>query len=283
MKIGTKTLVAGGLLLSVMAFSSCSKTSQVAKTDSSTQRPTEDLAAPVTQPIAQWNFDSSWIEAKQKLKAIGHDAVTYTSTANAHAGKAAFWSKDSGYVSYISPGTALPAISSGLTVDFWIYASPTTLGAQSLFALPQTGAFWPNMHVLLDAYNTAQGDTMLVKTMFKDNNPGVTYIEQWQAQGGIPKGYNHWTHIQFSYSGSNSEYTLKVNNKVYIDHVVLYTNDPTMGGVPCGNILFNNLDGFVIGTFQNIWNPKTFGVRQSWMQPYKGRIDALKIYNTALF
>ena len=63
----------------------------------------------------------------------------------------------------------------------------------------------------------------------------------------------------------------------------MFTNDPTMGGVPLGNIVANpNPQGVVIGAFQNTWKPAVFGDPQPWMLGFKGRIDALKIYNKVI-
>ena len=280
-KNGLKTLCAAGLILSVLSMGSCNKEAQKLP---SIQSSSSDESVLVGTPIAWWKFDSSWKQTVGNLPGLPHNGVKYTSTANAKYGKAAFLSLDSGFSTNNSVPAKLAGIDTALTVDFWIFATaPQPGGAQCLFALPQTGSFWPNMHVLLDGYNPGQGDSMLIKTMFKANKPGVTYIEQWVDAGGIPNGYNHWTHIQFSYRGSTSKYTLKVNGHTYVDHRVLYNNDPMSGGTPLGSLAFINTHGFVVGAFQNTWDPVLFGAPQPWMLKYKGRIDQLKIYNTALF
>ncbi|MGZ4061263.1 MAG: hypothetical protein ACXVPU_19685, partial [Bacteroidia bacterium] len=226
MKRSNKLFIAGMCLLSVIFLASCNKdvrdktTAQSSSIDNSTE---------VTNPIAQWAFDSLWTEVKQHLKGKNHGA-RFSSTANAYAGKAAFTSPDSGFVSYDDAGTALPNLTTGLTVDFWLYAYPKTGGAQSVWCLPQTGQFWPTQHVLLDGYNTAQKDSGLIKVMFKANRD-IPYNEEWQVYGGIPKFYRRWTHVQYAYNGSTSKFTLIVNGKTIADHVVLYTDDPNNGGV----------------------------------------------------
>jgi hypothetical protein len=275
-----KVFIAAISLLSVMVLNSCNKSMQ-------------DKAAPLqdnsvddgilsTSPITMWNFDSSWTESVHNLTGIPHNKVKFSNTMQARNGISAFYSKDSGYVSYANPGP-LTRLSKGLTVDFWVYAIPQEGGAQCIWCLPQTGAFWPTQHVLLDGYNSSQGDSGLIKVMFKANK-AIDYNEQWTQVSGIPKFYNRWSHVQYSYKGKNSKFTLIINGKKYFDHVVLYDGGDTTTRKPLGNLVANpGPHGIVIGAFQNTWNPALFGERQSWMLPFKGRIDDLKIYNSALF
>lgn len=282
MKKTTKSfsaLITGGLLLLAVGLNySCNKDIKSAPPVAQNNSDFDMLA---TSPIAQWLFDSTWKESKQHLVGAAHNGVKYSSTAQAHTGKAAFLSRDSGYVSYNSAGTDLNNLTTGLTVDFWVYSTGKEGGAQCLFAIPQTGAFWPTHHVLLDGYNSAQGDTGLVKVMFKANK-AIDYNERWNVVGAIPKFYHRWSHIQYSYKGSSSKFTLIINGKTYIDHVVQYTDGTNT--TLLGNIVANpNPHGVVIGAFQNTWDPVLFGDRQSWMLPFAGRIDDLKIYKTALF
>ncbi len=284
MKIGTKMLIAGGLLLSITSLQSCSKTSDL-KSAQTTAAPNEMLDGATPAAIAYFPFDSSWTESIENVAGKPYNHAKFSSPGQAWAGKAAFLSKDSGYVAYdkIGKTSKLNKLTTGVAADFWVYATGNPNGAQCLWALCQTGAFWPDMHVLLDGYNPAQGDTGLVKVMFKDNNPNYAYDEQWIAVGGLVNFYNRWSHIQFSYTAKTSVETIVVNDK-QVAADTLYTNDPrTQGGQPLGALTPNPAPhGFVVGTFQNIWNPGLFGAPQTWMQPFVGRIDELKIYDKAL-
>ncbi len=267
----------------VMFLGSCNKSSDLkpAPVNETDLNFNKDLLS--GSPIALWHFDSIWTEKQQMLMGIVHNHLKFSSTSQAEHGIAAFKSADSGYVSYASAGTALPNLTTGLTVDFWLYAYPKEGGAQSVFCLPQTGAFWPDMHVLLDGYNSSQGDSGLIKVMFKANK-AIDYNEQWTVKGGIPNFYKHWVRVQFSYNGSTSKYTLKVNNVKYFDAVTLYDRGDSATRQPLGNLAANpNPHGVVIGAFQNTWDPVLFGAPQPWMLGFQGRIDELKIYNTALF
>jgi hypothetical protein len=116
-----------------------------------------DDASLATQPVALWHFDSSWTEAKQHLTGVPHQKAKFSKTSQAKAGKAAFLSPDSGYVSYASAGTALPNLTTGLTVDFWVYPQKPSSEAHSIFCIPQTGAFWPTHQVLIDAWSRPVG------------------------------------------------------------------------------------------------------------------------------
>ena len=281
----TKVLIAATTLFSVVFLNSCSKENLQNKPLESNTVSNSTLAA----PIALWNFDSSFTESKHNLLGVAHKNATFTSTAQAKNGSAAFLSNKNGFVSYAKAGPALPNLTTGLSADFWVYSFGKEGGAQCIFCVPevtdQNGdpAFWPTHHVLLDGYSSSQGDTALIKVMFKANR-NITYNEQWNTVGGIPNFYHRWSHVQYSYNGSTSQFTLIVNGHKYLDKVTLYTNAVDQGGVPLGNLAPDpSPHGVVVGAFQNTWQPGVFGAAQVWMLPFKGRIDALKIYNTAIF
>jgi len=277
-----KVSIAAIALSFAVFLTSCNKD---LKDQAPLQSNSSDNGVQVGDPIAYWSFDSTWNEYVEGLTGTPYRAH-YTSPQGAEVGTAAFLSKDSGYVAYNKTGNAIPNIKAGFTVDFWVFAYPSDKGAQCIWCEPQTGAFWPDMHVLIDGYNTAKGDTGLIKIMFKANRP-IAYNEEWTEIGNIPKFYKRWTHIQYAYNGNNSRFTAIVNNKTYVDHAIKYTADPndsTSGAEKLGKILPNPAKkGLLIGTFQNRWNPSVFGDPQSWMLPFRGRIDEFKIYNSAQF
>ncbi|MBV9962284.1 MAG: hypothetical protein JO072_08560 [Parafilimonas sp.] len=275
----SKLFIAAIALCSAAFLNSCSKDMQH---NSSAQASSVDNGTEANKPIAWFKFDSSWTETEQNLAGAPHNKAKFSSMAQAHAGKAAFLSKDSGYVSYNSAGTAIPNITTGLTVDVWVYATTPKADetARTVFCVPQTGAFWGDMHILLDNYHTSQGDSQQVNCLFKSNKP-ITYTDRFFG-ALIPNFYNKWSHIQFSYDGSTSELTFKVNGKAFIDHVVQYTDGTNT--TKLGNLEPNPSPyGVVIGAFQNQWKPALFGDPQPWMHHFKGRVDELKIYNKALF
>ena len=272
-------VVAGTMLLSVVFLNSCTKTMQD-KSTTLVQNNAVDAAIAAATPIAVWNFDSSTRESKQHLIGVAHNQARYSTTDQAHMGIAAGLSPDSGYISYEDAGTALPNLTTGFTVDFWLYPQQPSEGAHCVFCIPQTGAFWPTHHVLTDAWSAPWGDTGLIKVMFKANK-AVSFNERW-TEARVPNFHNHWVHVQYSYDGATSEYTLKVNGHTYFDHVVFYTDGTNT--TPLGNLNPNpGSHGVVIGAFQNQWDPGLFGAAEPWMGKYAGRIDELKIYDTALF
>lgn len=281
-KNGIKMLVAAIVLLSVISVSSCNKEAK-APSESKIQNTNDNMDASrmASSPVAWWKFDSLWKESVQSLAGVPKSGAKFSRTAWAKAGKAAFQSGDKGFTTYASAGTALPNLTSALSVDFWIYATPKEGGAQCVFAIPQTGAFWPTHHVLLDGYNVAQGDTGLIKIMFKANK-AIDYNERWFVFGGLPKFYNRWTHVQYAYDGATSQFTCKINGVTVMDHVLQYTDGTN-------TTLLGNLNpnpgsyGVVIGGWQNNLDPVLFGSPEPWMLGYKGLIDQLKIYNTLIF
>ncbi len=281
-----KVFIAAMSLFSVVFLSSCSKENLQNK---SVQNGSVSNSTVANTPVAVWNFDSSFNESKQHLKGVAHKNATFTSTSAARDGIAAFLSPKNGFVSYNNAGTALPNLTTGLSGDFWVFAYPKEGGAQCIWCIPQVTdlngdpSFWPDQHVLLDGYNSAQGDSGLIKVMFKLNK-NVPYNEEWTQAGGIPKFYHRWSHIQYSYDGGTSQYTLKVNGQTYFDHVVLYNSGDTTTRQPAGNLAPNpSPHGVLIGAFQNQWNAGVFGPPEVWMLPFKGKIDALKIYDKSIF
>ena len=119
--------------------------------------------------------------------------------------------------------------------------------------------------------------------MFKANK-AVPYNEEWLTYGGIPNFYHQWSHVQYTYNGSTSKFSLRINGKNIAKAVTIYDNDPAQGGQPLGNLNPNpGSKGVLIGGFQNQWNPTLFGAREPWMLGFKGKIDNLKVYDTALF
>lgn len=272
-----KLIATSAFALPVLFLTSCNKDMK----DKTAQTSAVNESVAATNPIADWEFDSSWKESVSNLTGTPHNGVKFSTTALAYSGASSFQSKDSGYVSYNKTGSKLPNLKTAFTVDFWLYAYPKEGGAQCVWCMPQTGAFWPTQHVLLDGYNSAQKDSGLIKVMFKANRD-ITYNEEWTTVGGIPKFYNRWTHVQYSYSSTNSQFTLIVNGKKRFQDT-LFTNDPAMGGQPLGTFEPNpNPKGILMGTFQNIWDPTLFGDRQVWMLPFKGRIDQFKVYGKEL-
>lgn len=274
-------------LSSAVVLSSCSKQdlrNQPTVQDNNSSNST------LASPIATWSFDSTFKEGVLNLNGVPHKGATFTATAQARVGSAAFFSPSHGYVSYSNTGSKLPKLTTGLTVDFWLFANPKTGGAQCVWAMPQsmelTGdpAFWPDHHVLLDSYaGSQQGDSGLIKVMFKANR-NIPYNQEWTVVGGIPNFYHRWTHVQYSYNGATSEFTLIINGTTYSDHITLYTDNPDQGGVPLGNIEANyDPQGILFGAFQNQWKPDLFGAPSDFMLPFKGRIDNFKVFNKANF
>ena len=134
--------------------------------------------------------------------------------------------------------------------------------------------------MLTDNWSAPWGDTGLIKVMFKANK-AIDYNERW-AEARIPNFFNKWNHVQYSYNGSTSEYTIKVNGKTYLNHALQYTDGTST--TLLGNLNPNpGSHGVVIGAFQNQWDPALFGAPEPWMGKFAGRIDDLKIYNSALF
>ena len=124
-KNGIKMLVAAIVLLSVISVSSCNKEAKT-PSESKIQNTNNslDAARMAGSPVAWFKFDSSWKESVQSLTGVAKSGAKYSKTAWAKAGKAAFQSGDKGFITYASAGTALPNLTSALSVDFWIYGTP---------------------------------------------------------------------------------------------------------------------------------------------------------------
>jgi hypothetical protein len=116
--------------------------------------------------------------------------------------------------------------------------------------------------------------------MFKANK-AIDYNERW-VETRVPGFYNHWNHVQYSYNGSTSEYTVKVNGHTYLNHAIQYTDGTST--TKLGNLNPNpGSHGVLIGAFQNQWDPALFGAPQPWMHWFPGRIDELKFITQLCF
>jgi hypothetical protein len=183
MKKMKRKIVVAGTLLSVVLLNSCNKTLQ----DTSASD-VEDNAIGAATPVALWNFDSSMKETMQDLVGVPHNDARFSTTAEAHNGKAAGLSPDSGFVTYDDAGTALPNLTTGLTVDFWVLRTQRK-AAHNVYGacrkpLIKTDKLHSGLHIMCcwTIIISPKDDTGLIKIMFKANK-NIDYNERWTEVG----------------------------------------------------------------------------------------------------
>lgn len=175
-----------------------------------------------------------------------------------------------------------------VTIALWVKTAPHSSGAQSLymFAKETTPApFWGNAFTLIESNtNPLQ---MPVKNFFSKRFTSTYTSEQWinhLNQNAPQEAYNKWTHLAWTYDGTNSRYYFYVNGQnITPDSFVSrsYLINPDDEPLSLGFLNFEGLNKLIIGGFQqNLGAP--WSAPESWMKTYTGAMDEFRIYNAAL-
>ena len=230
--------------------------------------------------IVKMSFEDNLVDAKGNLTMGSADNITYT---NGKVGKA-YQGSSSGFATFSGVSSAVSGLSS-ITSSMWIKTTQHTGGAQCLFMLPKTTDFWGNIFVLIEG--TDLTSMQLKVHLQKDVTPSIPWSGQWIDHAGdnrIPDMYNTWKHVVWTYDENTSKYN------IYIDGTKLtlpdgmtnrLTNDVASGGVPLGALANSNVQGFILGGFQQHMGAP-WGAPDGWMLPYTGQMDEFRMYKSAL-
>lgn len=217
--------------------------------------------------VAYWGFENNVTEEKSGVQGTAAN-ISYATGMKGEAYKGS----TTGFVSYATtPGLSLKDLNSSTTA-FWIKTEKHTGGAQCVFMLPRTSDFWGNMFFMIEGNSSAE-DKMLVKANFGG---------QWAELTGdlrINGIYGKWTHFAYSYDAATSKFAMYVNGTAL--SLPASMTDRKNGTSPLGNITMTDPSKFIIGAFQQqLGSP--WGTPDSWMMPYTGLLDELRIYKKAL-
>jgi hypothetical protein len=203
------------------------------------------------------------------------------------AGSVAFVEGVSGQAAQIGTGgwiksTAIPnelKNPGSISVAFWMKAptGPIAGGAQGLFALSKSDAFWGNFEIFLENYSDAAdaNAAFLKMHLFNANIAGGG--EQWIQDDAvkIKNVLGKWTHIAITYDAATSKFI------VYKDGAV--ASERILAGGAYGPLKFDNLTGMTVGTFAFQVTPTlaSHGA-ETWAKSFNGALDYFRIYTKAL-
>jgi hypothetical protein len=157
-----------------------------------------------------------------------------------------------------------------MTIAFWMNGvGPVTEGAQGLFSISNTGEFWGNVDLFLE--NLDEDQAFLKVHMF--TYEGDTKKEAWN-EVKIPGALNKWTHIAITYDAGSSQLN------IYADGQPVH--NAVLGDGSFGDLVFKDVNGMVIGTYQFQTDPPLSGGKQDWAKSFNGALDQFRFYNVAL-
>lgn len=168
-----------------------------------------------------------------------------------------------------------------ITNSVWIKTSAGA-GAQCLFMLPKTSDFFGNIFVLIDG---SSNGNMNLKVHIQKT--GAAWSGQWMEHVGtnaLQNMYGEWKHLVWTYDSASSKYKMYVNGEklnLPDGFTNRFASDPASGGLPLGGLVNSDVSKFIIGGFQQHLGAP-WGTPESWMIPYTGLMDELRIYDIAL-
>jgi hypothetical protein len=237
---------------------------------------------------AHWTFDGTLNEKKSSTAPL-----TTSRNSFASAGlKGQALSLDSGYILYPTIAATNVANLGSVTVSAWIKTQNNIYGPTTVFGLTTgTGvqADWNNGPVLMFLENgrpTTYNDTLVLKGAFATYPAGLPLrgdnINDFGIRGTDFKtvlGANRWVHYVFRYDGVGSFIDL------FADGIRVSNNNfrfREIGGVGIGALITPTPTQVIIGGFPNSSTGFALSATQSWQNKYRGEIDEIRFYSTAL-
>lgn len=171
-----------------------------------------------------------------------------------------------GYVVYPSANDF--GSQSNFSVSLWINAGTTAqkdhVNADGILAFGKTSDFWGNFTLFADHENSTS-DSMVLKVVI-----GGNFITYEGATGRVPHMYdNNWHHLVFTYDTTSANYIFYLDNKKYDQR-----------NVP--KIAFKDASVMVLGGFQQAASVQGTYKDNTWMSPFAGTIDQVRLYGTVL-
>lgn len=189
--------------------------------------------------------------------------VTYVEGVNGKAAK--FDSLTKGYILFPSANDF--GSQTNFSVSLWINAGTINQkdhkNADGIFAFGKTSDFWGNLTLFADT-DPSISDSMVLKVVLAGNF--VTY----EGPRRIAKMYdNNWHHLVFTYDAASSTYIFYLDGAKYDQR-----------NVP--GVAFKDPSVVVLGGFQQAANIQGDYAGNSWMSPFNGAIDQVRLYGTVL-
>jgi hypothetical protein len=189
--------------------------------------------------------------------------VTYVDGINGKAAKFDLTKK--GYIVYPSANDF--GAQSSFSVSIWINAGTTAdkdhVNADGILAFGKSSDFWGNFTLFAD-HETSTSDSMRLTLVL-----GGNFITHDNASR-IPHMYDgKWHHLVFTYDAATSLYTFYLDGNKY--------EQKTVTGVA-----FTDASVLVLGGFEQAASVQGDYNGNTWMSPFPGAIDQVRLYGKVL-
>jgi hypothetical protein len=176
-----------------------------------------------------------------------------------------------GYISFPSANDF--GSSSDFSISLWINATIDQKdhnNADGILAFGNSKNFWGNVTIFAD-HEASTSDSMILKFHFNSANNSDNWQAQYAGDKRIPHMYDgNWHNIVITYNASSSLFTLYIDGAQY--------DQMTMNP----GIKFENSSQLVVGGFQEAVGIVSDYPSNSWMAPFPGKIDQVRLYGTTL-
>ncbi len=162
--------------------------------------------------------------------------------------------------------------STSFSVSIWINAGTTAqkdhVNADGILAFGNTANFWGNLSIFAD-HEASTSDSMVLKVVYNNGGTNSNFIG-YEGPTRIPHIYDgNWHHFVVTYDASSKTHTLYVDGNRFDQRVI-------------GPEVFQNSSVLVIGGFQQAANVQGNYNDNSWMSPFPGLIDQVRLYGKVL-
>jgi hypothetical protein len=237
--------------------------------------------------VAYWPLDGSGNEKKTNTAPTSTVGATYEAGVKGQA-----VSLNAGYLYYATPLGTLTS-NQPFTLSAWIQVTnnglpggnpPTNNFPYSYFQSAIAGQLFGNLTAMVEAgqYNVAS-DTLVLKSIYKDLNNGTQdNINNYGVAGTEFKvvkkaGTTQWVHVVTTYNPAGGTGAQSVF-RIYGDTVLVSNKNFENRGA---NSFKYTAGEVIIGGWYNNIPGKTVSA-DTWTQPFKGKIDEIRLYNKLL-
>jgi len=194
--------------------------------------------------------------------------TTYVTGINGKAAKFDMTTK--GYVSFPSANDF--GGQKSFSVSFWMNPGTTAqkdhVNADGILAFGNTQNFWGNLSIFAD-HEASTSDSMVLKVVYNNGGTNSNFIG-YEGPTRIPRMYNGaWHHMVVTYDVVSKTHTLYVDGSRFDQRVI-------------GPEVFENSSVLVVGGFQQAANIQGNYADNTWMSPFPGLIDQVRLYGGVL-
>jgi hypothetical protein len=176
-----------------------------------------------------------------------------------------------GYISFPSANDFSTV--SDFSISLWLNATLDQKdhnNADGILAFGNSKNFWGNVTIFAD-HETSTSDSMILKFHFNSANNSDNWQAQYAGDKRLPHMYDgNWHNITITYNATSSVFTL-YRDGVQFDQMTMSPG-----------IKFENPSQLVLGGFQEAVGIVDNYGNNSWMAPFPGKIDQVRLYGVTL-